>query len=189
MLIFLSTPEDENQRRRVMDQDFHTRVLMIVQNSSYPDDTRVFHEATALVEHGYIVSVICPAEAREKPWHEVLNGVSTYRFAQLYHGTSRASYIWEYAYSVAAMFVVSVIVLFREGFDIIHAANPPDLLVLIGAFYKLLGKQFVYDHHDLAPDMYLARFGGSGGRLFSVLRFFETLSCRFSDHIIATNHS
>jgi glycosyltransferase involved in cell wall biosynthesis len=78
----------------------------------------------------------------------------------------------------------------RRGFDVVHAHNPPDFLVLIGGFWKLFKKRLVFDVHDLSPDMYLSRFDGAGNRLLHrVLLFFERLSCRFADQVIATNDS
>jgi glycosyltransferase involved in cell wall biosynthesis len=81
-------------------------------------------------------------------------------------------------------------VFLSRGFDVIHAANPPDTLVFIASFYKILGKRFIFDHHDLAPDMYYARFEGQGNRwVYRVLFWCEKLSCQLADHIIATNQS
>jgi glycosyltransferase involved in cell wall biosynthesis len=86
--------------------------------------------------------------------------------------------------------VLSLVVLLRHGFDVIHTHNPPDFFVAITMFYKLFGKKFVYDHHDLAPDMYQALYGKEYNRLvYGVLRFFERLSLRQADHVIATNQS
>jgi glycosyltransferase involved in cell wall biosynthesis len=103
---------------------------------------------------------------------------------------STLGYIWEYGYSLVATFILSLIVWIRPGFDIIHAANPPDTAVLIALFYKLFGKQFVFDHHDLVPDMYKVRFTDGGNRLIDqILIWLEKLTCRFADHIIATNES
>src|SRR4029078_11087921 len=91
---------------------------------------------------------------------------------------------------MVATFVVSLIVFARHGFDVIHANNPPDLFVLVAAFYKLFGVRFVFDHHDLSPEMYEARFGRRARRsIYQALVFFEKLSCRLADHVIATNES
>ena len=77
------------------------------------------------------------------------------------------------------------------GFDVIHAANPPDTAVFIAMFYKLFGKQFIFDHHDLAPELYAARFDGkkTNELIRSALLGLEKLSCRVADHVIATNQS
>src|SRR5438094_103315 len=133
------------------------RVLMLVENNSYPKDPRVRKEAQALTKTGYVVTVISPAEQQQK-YHEMINGVNVYRFPPPPPANGVLSYLFEYAYSMAAMFFLTFWIWFRHGFDVIHAANPPDTLVFIAAFYKCLGKRFVFDHHDLAPEMYYARF-------------------------------
>src|SRR5438874_8003027 len=170
------------------------RVLMLLENSYYPNDPRVTGEARALAAAGYKVSLICPARAGQ-PRREVRDGVHLYRFREAPSASGALSYIWEYGYSLVVMFLMSLLVFFREGFDIIHAANPPDVMVLIAAFYKLLGKRFVYDHHDLAAEMYYAQSPDTqspdkGNRLvYRALLLFEKLSCRLADHVIATNES
>jgi len=87
------------------------------------------------------------------------------------------------------MFLLSLLVSIRQGFDVIHAHNPPDTLALLAAPYKLLGRRFVFDHHDLAPEMYEARFPNGRRSVSRALRFFERLSFRLADHVIATNES
>lgn len=166
-----------------------SRVLMLVENMAYPQDSRVRREARALTDAGYRVSVIGPAGAGQ-PWRETLDGVRVYRYPAPPGGNGFLGFLWEYGYSMVATFILSLLVSVREGFDIIHAANPPDLFVFVAGFHKLLGKRFVYDHHDLAPEMYYARFGQGGNRLvYRALVVLEKLSCRFADHVIATNQS
>lgn len=165
------------------------RVLMLLENSLYPHDPRVLAEATTLTEAGYEVTVISPAYPGQR-FYEVLNGVRAYRFPFRTSGRGFLGYLWEYGYSIVATFVVSLIVFARHGFDVIHANNPPDLFVFIAAFYKLFGVRFVFDHHDLSPEMYEARFGRRAKRrLYQLLVLFEKLSCRLADHVIATNES
>jgi glycosyltransferase involved in cell wall biosynthesis len=165
------------------------RVLMLLENSSYPQDTRVHGEATALVATGYHVTVICPTR-KGQPLREQRDGVDIYRYPAPPPAQSFLGFLWEYSYSMVATFLLSILVWLRRDFDVIHAANPPDTFVLIAAFYKLLGKRFVFDHHDLAPEMYHARFPGRGNRfVYQALILFEKLSCRLADHVIATNQS
>lgn len=165
------------------------RVLMLLENNCFPQDVRVRNEANALTEAGYQVSVICPTRPGMAK-RELVKGVAVYRFAQPPEANGLVGYLWEYGYSMLAAFVLSLVVYFERGFDIIHAHNPPDTFVTLAALYKLLGKQFVFDHHDLAPEMYFARFGGVGNRrVHSMLLFFEKLSCRLADQVIATNQS
>src|SRR2546426_1649221 len=165
------------------------RILMLLENLPYPHDRRVRREATALVAAGYRVSVICPARP-EQPLHETVNGVRVYRYWAPLQANGFLGYLWEYGYSMAAAFVISLRVFFGEGFNVIHAHNPPDTFVFIAAFYKLFGKRFIYDHHDLSPEMYYARFPGGGSWLVhQALVWLEKLSCRLADHVIATNES
>jgi len=172
-----------------METSVSRRVLMLLENAPYSQDARVPGEAKALVSAGYEVSVICPVGPQE-PWRETLDGVCVYRFPAPPAAKGFPGYLLEYGYAMIATFFLSLLVLLREGFDVVHAHCPPDTFVFIAAFYKLLGKLFVYDHHDLAPELYYARFGGSGNRLvYHVLVLLEKLSCQLADHVIATNQS
>jgi glycosyltransferase involved in cell wall biosynthesis len=165
------------------------RVLILVENNPYPQDTRIRAEAEALRDAGYQVSVIAPAAKRQR-WRESLSGVRVYRFPMPFEARGFLGYVWEFSYATVAMFLLSLLVWVRDGFDVLHAANPPDTPAFIAAFYKLFGKRFIFDHHDLAPELYDANSGGEGSRLvYNVLVWLEKLSCRLADHIIATNES
>ena len=162
---------------------------MLLENNPYQFDPRPKREARTLVRAGYRVSVISPRPPGGKVY-EVMDGVHLYQFLAPPAANGSLGYLWGYAYATGVSFVLSLVVLLREGFDILHAHNPPDTFFLVAAFYKLLGKRFVYDHHDLAPEMYYARFRGSGNRLvYQALVLLERLSCRLADHVIATNES
>lgn len=165
------------------------RILMLLENAPYLSDGRVRHEATTLVEAGYQVTVICPALSGE-PRSEMVDGVQIHRFPGVKTGRGTFGYFVEYGYALPMMFAWSLWVWIRKGFDVLHTHNPPDTLSLIAAFYKMLGKQFVYDHHDLSPDLYRIRFGNRGqGIVYNLLLLFERFSCRLADHIITTNES
>jgi glycosyltransferase involved in cell wall biosynthesis len=167
------------------------RVLMLLENSHYPGDTRVYNEARALRDAGYQVSVIAQRKTgSDSPYHQVIDDVQVYRFPLLAEGSGFLSYISEYGLAMAEMFLLSLVVLVRHGFDIIHAANPPDLFFLLVAPFKLLGKRFVFDHHDLSPELYDVREGGKGHPIVrGALLAMERLSCRMADLVIATNES
>ena len=165
------------------------RVLMLLQNAPYPHDPRVRSEAKALASAGIQVTLICPG-VEGQPRHETLGGVRIYRFPRPSYAGSFLGYLYEYGYSMLMIYFISLYVFFRYGFDVIHAHCPPDAFVFIAAFYKLFGKRFMYDHHDLSPELYYARFDGSGNRhVYRTLSWFEKLSCRLADHVIATNQS
>jgi glycosyltransferase involved in cell wall biosynthesis len=165
------------------------RVLMLLENCVYPRDDRVRREAKSLVSAGYHVTVISP-KFKEKLWHEEVEGVCVYRFPQMYQAQGFLGYFLEYAYTMIAIGFFSLFVWIKDGFDILHAHHPPDTFVFIAAFFKLFGKKYVLDHHDLAPELYYARFKGKGKSIiYKSLIFLEKLSCRMADHVIATNQS
>ncbi len=162
---------------------------MLLENNPYCYDTRTKAEAAALTDAGYHVTVVAPA-VPGRPWHEVINGVTTYSYPAPPAFKGVLGFIWEYSYSMVASFILSLFVFVRHGFDVIHSHNPPDLFVFIAAFYRLSGARFVFDHHDLSPEMYCASFGNRSNRLiYRVLVGLEKLSCRLADHVIATNQS
>ncbi|NIR25621.1 MAG: glycosyltransferase family 4 protein, partial [Gammaproteobacteria bacterium] len=165
-----------------------SRVLMLLENNPYPQDGRVRQEATTLVSGGYQVSVICPKRSGQ-PWHDVHNDVDVYRFPEPPQANGFLGYLWEYSYAMITMFLFSLFVFLRKNFDIVHTHNPPDTLVFIATFYKLLGKRFIYDHHDLVPEMYDVLFENSNELVYQVQVWLEKLSCRLADRIITTNQS
>ena len=98
-------------------------------------------------------------------------------------------YFTEYAYFTTACLVLSLYVSVKEGFDVIHAHNPPDTLFVVGAVHKLFGKKFVFDHHDLSPELYRSRFQTTSSFVSGVLGVLERMSLRLADVAIATNES
>ena len=166
-----------------------TRVLLLVENNAYPFDVRVRHEALALHDEGYAVTVIAP-RARGQAFSECVDGVAVLRFPAPPGGSGVLGYAFEFAYATAAMLALSIWVSLRRGFDVIHAANPPDTLFVIGAVFKLFGKKFVYDQHDLSPQTYLSRFKEARpNAVFRVLEFLERCTFGVADVVISTNES
>jgi glycosyltransferase involved in cell wall biosynthesis len=165
------------------------RVLLLVENNSYPFDFRVRREAQALLEAGYQVSVIAPRGAAQ-PWIEDIEGISVYRFPAPPDGVGVLSYAFEFGYATLAMLLLTAWVSISKGVDVIHAANPPDTLCVIGIVFKLFGKRFVFDQHDLAPETYLSRFEQPRANLiYKILCFMERLSYAAADAVIVTNES
>ena len=164
------------------------KVLIIVENLPVPFDRRVWQEALALREAGYQVAVICPTGKGCTERHERLEGIGIFRYRAPLEAASAAGYLVEYGVSLVWQFVLSLRVLRRHGFDVIHACNPPDTIFLIGLFYKALGKSFLFDHHDINPELFEAKFGRRGF-LYKVLLGLERLTFATADVSIATNAS
>jgi glycosyltransferase involved in cell wall biosynthesis len=164
------------------------RVLMLLENAPYLLDRRVYPESRALTSAGYRVSVICPGLPKERLL-ETIDEVRVYRYPIIFMASGAIGYLFEYGYAFVATFILSIVVFFREGFDVVHAHNPPDMFVFIAAIYRLFGKRFIYDQHDLAPEMYTAIFQKGKDRIYWLLVRLQQLSCRLADGVIVTNHS
>jgi len=165
------------------------RILMLLENESYPDDTRVMLEAESLHYAGYELTVICPTGLSRR-LHDCVDGVHVYRYPKPWELGGFVGYLWEYGYSLVMAFVLSGYVLLRRGFDTIHVHAPPDMQVLVAKFYKLFGKRCVVDQHDLSPELYQARQQDAGNRhVHRALRWFERFACKTADRLIATNET
>ena len=166
------------------------RVLILVENLPSPFDRRVWQEACTLRAAGYEVSIICPTGPDCESRFETIDGVHIHRYRLPIEAANAAGYLLEYLVALVMTFVLAWRVLLTRGFDVVHACNPPDLLFLIGGFFKLLGKKFVFDHHDLSPELYKSRYKTDrGGMIVTGLQLFETLSAKLADVVIATNES
>jgi glycosyltransferase involved in cell wall biosynthesis len=165
------------------------RVLLLVENNPYPRDFRVRREAHTLRDAGCQVAVIAPRGASER-WVERIEGITVYRFPEPPGGSGLASYAVEFGYATAAILLLTGWVWLRHGVDVIHAANPPDTLFVVGALFKVLGTKFVFDQHDLAPETYLSRFDQPRkNRVYSALRFIERCAYAAADVVVVTNQS
>jgi glycosyltransferase involved in cell wall biosynthesis len=165
------------------------RVLIIVENLPVPFDRRVWSEATTLQAAGYEVSVICPKGPRAEASHEVIEGIHIYRHPLPIEARGASGYVLEYATALFWEFVLAWRVLVTRGFDAIHACNPPDLIFLVGGFFKLFfRKRFLFDQHDINPELYEAKFGRRDFA-WRGLKLVERLTFKTADVSIATNDS
>jgi glycosyltransferase involved in cell wall biosynthesis len=164
------------------------RALILVENLPVPFDRRVWLESKALTQAGWLVSVICPKGPGWTKSYEELEGVAIHRYDPPPPTRGAVSYLWEFAYCWVHTAWLSLRVAAGRGFDVLHACNPPDTFFLLGAFYKLWGKKFLFDQHDLSPEVYVSRFGREGF-WYHGLRLLERLTYAASDLVIATNES
>jgi glycosyltransferase involved in cell wall biosynthesis len=165
------------------------RILIIVQNLPVPFDRRVWLECQALTSAGYQVSVVCP-KGRDEPSYEVIDSVRLYRYRPYAPGGSKVSFIAEYVYSFLAT-AWGMLRARRSGrFAVIQACNPPDIFwPLALAFRGLDGARFVFDHHDLCPELYQSRFPSGPKLPYKGLLALERRTHRAANHVIATNDS
>lgn len=164
-------------------------ILIIVENLTVPLDRRVWQEARTLKEAGYTVSVVCPTGGKYTAPYEVLEGIHVFRHPLPYEADGALGYALEYSWALAWEFALSVKAYWKVGFDVVQACNPPDLLFLIAGFWKyLFGKRFVFDHHDINPELFEAKFGRQD-RFHRLLLWLEKLTFKTADVSIATNET
>ena len=165
------------------------RILIIVQNLPVPFDRRVWLECQALTAAGYRVAVVCP-KGKADPAHQVIDGVELYKYRPYAPGGSKVSFIAEYAYSFLAT-AWGALKARRSGrFAVIQACNPPDIFwPLALAFRALEGTRFVFDHHDLCPELFQSRFPHGPKLPYRGLLALERRTHRAADHVISTNDS
>jgi glycosyltransferase involved in cell wall biosynthesis len=161
---------------------------MIVENLPVPFDRRVWQEATTLVGSGCRVSVICPTSAAFPAREEEIDGVRIWRHPLPEEARGALGYVKEYSAALFWEMRLAWRLWRKDRFDVVHVANPPDLLFLVALPFKLLGARFVFDHHDLTPELIREKFG-SRGLGYWAMRVTEWLSLKAANAVISTNNS
>lgn len=166
------------------------RVLVLVQNLSVPFDRRVWQECRALVEEGYRVEVICPQGTNrdQEPFAE-LEGVRIHRYSLRTSNGRPISHLREYTIALWHSIKIARRLARHDPFDVIHGCNPPDFFFLIGLLHRRRGARYLFDHHDLVPELFLSRFSGGSRLLLAASRILERLTFRYADSVISTNES
>jgi len=168
------------------------RVLVIVQNLPVPLDRRVWLECQALTAQGYEVSVICPKGPGDPAYQEI-DGVQIHKYAPAPEAKGVFGFAVEFAYSWIRTALLSVRVRRRRGFDVIQACNPPDTYWLLARLWRARGVRFVFDQHDLNPELFVSRFGiptSLSQRIqLRALTWLERMTYRTADRVISTNGS
>lgn len=165
------------------------RVLIVVENLPVPLDRRVWLEATALTEAGYLVSVICPTGKGWNAPREMIEGIAIYRYPEPPEAHSgAAAYAKEYLSSLWHWFRLARVVWRERGFDVIQGCNPPDLIFLLALWYRLWGVTYIFDHHDVCPELFEAKFG-KRGLLYNIMLVWERMTFATASVSMATNES
>jgi glycosyltransferase involved in cell wall biosynthesis len=168
------------------------RALILVENLSVPFDRRVWQESTTLRDAGWEVHVICPMGTKRDTEPEVhLDGVWIHRYPLRAATGGPIGYVQEYGAALWHTRRLARRLVKRFGrFDVVHACNPPDLLYLVAKGLKKHGTRFVFDQHDLVPELYKSRFAGRGeDALYRGVLRVERATYNLADVVIATNES
>jgi glycosyltransferase involved in cell wall biosynthesis len=165
------------------------KVLILVENLPSPFDRRVWQEATTLAQNGYLVSIVCPTGKGYESPCECIEGIHIYRYTLPNEAEGALGYLLEYSAALWHSFRLAFKVRRQHGFDVVHACNPPDLLFIVGAYFKWRhGTRFLFDHHDINPELYEAKFGRRDV-FWKLMVWLERRTFQASDVSIATNES
>lgn len=165
------------------------KVLIVVENLPVPLDRRVWLESLSLKDAGAQIAVICPMGRGWDKAYEVIEGIHIYRYPEPPEAHSGAiAYAREYSHALRHMFRLARKVRREIGFDVIHGCNPPDLIFLLALRYRFSGVRYLFDHHDVCPELFEAKFG-KRGLLYNVMLLWERLTFACADVSIATNES
>lgn len=164
------------------------KALIFIEDGSFLYDNRVKREVKTLEAAGLEVSVICPRYPGER-WADDVGKTHVYRYPKLSFGGPLLGHICEYASSLLFGWILASWVALRRGFDVLQLCNPPDVLFPIAVFFKLLGKRYIFDHHDVCPELFATQYGRRSGFLYRILCWSERRSLRWADAVISTNES
>jgi glycosyltransferase involved in cell wall biosynthesis len=165
------------------------RTLIIVQNLPVPFDRRVWLECKALTAAGYDVTVVCP-KGKGDPSYEMREGVTLLKYPPHAPGGGALGFVLEYAYSFLATAALVLRARRMGKFDVLQACNPPDIFWPIARLLRRIdGSRFVFDHHDLCPELYDSRFPEGSALPRRGLIALEKATFRTADHVVATNSS
>ena len=163
-------------------------ILIIVENLPLPFDRRVWQEANTLKDNGAKISIICPKMKGYDKSYECINDIEIYRHPLPIEGKGVIGYLLEYSTALFWEFFLSMKIFIKKKFQVIQGCNPPDLIFLVALFYKLLGVKYVFDHHDINPELYIAKYGKKGF-FYKFLLLSERLTFATANFSMATNES
>ena len=164
------------------------KILIIVENLPVPFDGRVWKEALSLRDANYQVTVLCPKGKGFERGYELLDGIHVYRHPMAEEGNTPFGYVWEYGIALFWEFLYSWWIYLRRGFHVVQGCNPPDDIFLIALPFKLFGVKYIFDHHDVNPELYFSKYGRKDF-FYKAQAWLENLTFRFSDAVMSTNDS
>jgi glycosyltransferase involved in cell wall biosynthesis len=164
------------------------KVLIIVENAPVPFDPRVWKEGLALRRADYEVTILCPKGKGCDKGYEFREGIHIYRHSMPKEGNSPLGYVWEYGCALFWQCLYTWWIFLRRGFQVIQGCNPPDDIFLVALPFKLFGVKYIFDHHDVNPELYLAKYERRDF-FYKVQVWLEKITFRVCDVVMSTNES
>ena len=166
------------------------RILILIQNEPAPSDRHVWNQSRALVRAGYDVTIVCPkGQDRDREEFERLEGVDIHRYDARQADGGTLAFGVEYASALWQIGKLARRLARERPFDLVHACSPPDFLLLAALPLRRRGARFVFDHHDLTPELFVSRFGGPGGLVHRATLMAEQVAFRLADVVLSVNDS
>jgi glycosyltransferase involved in cell wall biosynthesis len=165
------------------------QVLILVQNLPVPFDRRVWQEGLALTNAGYGVHIVCPRTKDYPLRREMIKGIRIYRYRPGPEARRSAAYFAEYGIAILSQLYLALRIRIRHRIAVTHVCNPPDLLFLVALPLMALGSRLIYDHHDVCPELMLAKKHRASSVQVRLTKLFERLTYRACDVSIETNES
>ena len=165
------------------------RALILVEDLPAPFDRRVWSEAQTLRDAGWRVTIVCPRGEGARAWHERIDRIEIFRYPLPTTAAGLLNHLAEYTVAIPATLILALLAWRGRRFDVVHACNPPDFLFPIGWLFQQLGSAFIFDQHDLAPEVYVAQGGRKLGLVHRFLLWCERRTYRAADVVIATNET
>ncbi|MDG4828831.1 glycosyltransferase family 4 protein [Solwaraspora sp. WMMD1047] len=164
-------------------------VVIVVVNLPAERDRRVIRQCRALEEAGYRVTVICPRGSGDPGVLPGTERTAVRPFRQPFAGSGVLSFAAEFAWALVAVTGRLLALMLRTRVDAVQTCNPPDVFWIVGLLLRAAGRPFVFDHHDLSPELYECKTDRPRRGVLRLLRIFEKLSWRCASAVIATNQS
>jgi glycosyltransferase involved in cell wall biosynthesis len=164
------------------------KVLIIVENAPVPFDPRVWKEGLALRKADYEVTILSPKGKGCEESYELREGIHIYRHPMPREGNTPLGYVWEYGCALFWEMLYAWWIYLRRGFQVIQGCNPPDDIFLVALPFKLFGVKFIFDHHDVNPELYLAKYERKDF-FYKVQVLLEKMTFNVCDVVMSTNES
>lgn len=164
------------------------KILIIVENIPVPFDQRVWKEGLALHEAGYDVSILSRKGKGCEEGYEFREGIHIYRHPMPKESNSALGYLWEYGCALFWETLFSWWIYFRRGFHVIQGCNPPDDIFLVAWPFKLFGVKYIFDHHDVNPELYLAKYERKD-LFYKIQLWLEKMTFHVCDIVMSTNET
>lgn len=164
-------------------------VTILIANLPAERDRRVIRECLTLEEKGFDVTVIAP---RGKKGLRTLPGSRNTRlrpYPVVVYGGGVLSFAFEFLWSFACIAVRLAGEIFAGRAHAVQVCNPPDVYWPLAILMRAIGRPWVFDHHDLCPEVYAARVGTPNKWVMRTLTAMEWLTLRTATEVVATNES